>query len=331
MDNLLYAIICSPFSLIASILNIFFLFCLRWPAVGINICQPLRFLLTTVLCNSTVHQLIIAMTIGLGFFTPPDWLLIVAKSLTYQTFCANFASNAWISIFYYMKIVPHKHPISLWIKRNIKVLTYSGYVLEQILLSSSIALGMVSYLLPPPQPPPAQNPSNSTSARLNGTNIAPETLSSFLFKQSTKVFLLYSAFPICALSISWGRTFIYLRGHMKRMEQSTSPFSQPQQQNQMRVTVMGIVQALLFIPSSVWSLIISIFYSSNVYKNLDGNKHITLTISSVSGLGNIVCLGISQAVFRVRVAAVLDKIWTKPEQTEQPKTGPDTSGHVGQS
>ncbi|KAI4878494.1 hypothetical protein NFI96_008366 [Prochilodus magdalenae] len=319
MDNLLYTTICSPFCFTASVLNIFFLFCLRRPAVGVTLRQPLRFLLFAVLCNSTIQQCTVSLTIVLCFFAPPHWLLTTARCLTYQTFCANFASNAWISIFYYLKVVPHKRAAVIWIRRNIKPLTYCGYFLELTVLCCSMCLAGASFLLPPPP----QQPSNSSAAGLNGTPAAHGDFAAFLYSLSTKMFFLYGAFPLCALSFSWGMTFIYLQGHMKRMEQSASPFSHPQHRNQMRVTVMGIVQTALFIPSSVWSLSTSVLYSSNLYDALDGNKHITLTITSVSGLGNIVCLGISQSVFRIRVAAVwsrLRKAIGMQEHPEQPET-----------
>ncbi|XP_053090418.1 uncharacterized protein LOC128318421 [Pangasianodon hypophthalmus] len=246
MDNLPFAIICTPFCVCATVLNVFFIFCLCKPAAGVNVRQPLYLLLTAVLGNSIVQQLIAMISVVLSFLSPPDWLLVVNVAIIFQTYCSSFSINAWISIFYYMKIVPQHWKIFIWVKKNMKAIVFAGFLFDQTLLTSALSVGTAS-------------------------------------------------------------TYFYLRRHIKRMEQTTGSSSHPQQKNHMRVTVMGIVQAALFIPTSLYAMVMALLFST-LYETLDNNKHITMTIVSISNLANISCLGFSQSVFRLRVIALLKRV-----------------------
>ncbi|XP_062861473.1 taste receptor type 2 member 7 [Trichomycterus rosablanca] len=295
MANLLFAIVCTPFCVVANMLNIVFIFCLCQPVEGVSIHQPLYFLLTVMLGNSTVQQLIIMVYVILTFLRPPDWLLIVNLGIIYQTYCSSFSTCAWISIFYYLKIVPQHHAFFIWIKKNIKVIVFAGFVLDQVLLLSAITMGTVSNL-----PQPTYSSNNTTF--LDEVNALNRTL----FKMAIRVFLAYFVCPFCILTFSWGKTFNYLRGHIRRMEQTTgSQTTSPQQQNQMRVTITGIVQTSVFVPSSLCAITTALLFFHDGY--LD--RHITMTMTSISGLANILCLGFSQSIFRVRVVSLLKRFY----------------------
>ncbi|KAI4878505.1 hypothetical protein NFI96_029732 [Prochilodus magdalenae] len=289
MDKFQFAVVCSPFCLAATLLNIFFFFCVCRPAQGVNIRQPLRFLLAAQLCNSTVQQLVVMISVVLAFMAVPSMLLVANVAITFQTYCSSFSTSAWISLFYYMTIVPQHSAAFIRIKKHIKVVVIAGFFFDQLLLLSALSMGALAYLHTTPE-------ANSTSSSLHATEVeGPGVANKSLFKLATRVFLLYFVFPICSLSVAWGRTFVYLRTHIRRMKESTGSSSSPQQKNQMRVTVMGIVQTALFVPGSLLAMTMALLFGSPLYEQVDYDKHITMTVSSVSGLANILCLGFSQS------------------------------------
>lgn len=296
MDNLPFAIICTPFCFCATVLNIFFIFCLCKPAVGVRVHQPMHLLLSAVLGNSTVQQLISMISVVLSFLSPPDWLLVVNIAIILQSYCSSFSINAWISIFYYMKIVPQHWKVLIWVQKNIKAIVFAGFLFDQTLLMSALSMGTASYLTPTPKDD------------LNKTMLTSGTVvNGHLYLLSTRMFLVYLICPFITLLISWGRTYCYLWRHITRMEQTTGSSSYPQQKNHMRVTVTGIVQTALFIPSSLYAMIMAVLLSS-LYETLDNNKHITMTIICISNFANVSCLGFSQSVFRLRVITLLRRV-----------------------
>ncbi|XP_051566242.1 uncharacterized protein LOC127447999 [Myxocyprinus asiaticus] len=302
MEPWLYAVICTPVCITAIICNILFFFCLMRPVTGVTLRYPLRLLFIVLLCNSTFQQLVIAVTIVIAYVPPPFWLQTITRALIYATFCGNFSCNAWISIFYYMSIVPQHLPILVCIKKNIRVVLYAGFTLNQVILLFSVSMGAITFLL-------TETPMiNSTINKLNTTTAATvKEKEHFLFLVSNALYLLYCTCPMVTLSISWGKTFVYLRGHMKAMGQSCESFSQPQRKSQIRVTVTGMVQAALFLPSTIWTVAVALLYISNLFETVDPSRYITMAFSSVSGLGNVLCFGFSQSVFRKGIASLFKK------------------------
>ncbi|XP_018967315.2 uncharacterized protein LOC109098149 [Cyprinus carpio] len=303
MEPWLYALLSSPLCLTATFFNIIFSFCLMRPVAGVTLRNPLHFLLSVVLFNSTFQQLVTVLTIVMLLFDAPFWLQTLTRALIYQFFCANFSCNAWISIFYYISIVPQQHLIFIWIKRNMNAILYIGFVLNQIVLLISLSMGTVMYILLGPVP------NNFTSPELNKTSPA-ESLQSdlYLFHVANFTYLLYCTCPLFTLLFSWGKTFVYLREHMKKMGQSGESFSQPQQKSQMRVTVTGMVQAALFLPSSLWTIAASFLYITDLFEMVDPNRFVTMTFCSMSSLGNLLCFGFSQSVFRHGTVSLINKL-----------------------
>ncbi|XP_050975057.1 taste receptor type 2 member 60 [Labeo rohita] len=303
MEPWLYAFLSGPLCLTATFFNIIFFFCLMRPAAGVTLRNPLRFLLIIVLFNSTFQQLATVLTIAMLLFDPPFWLQTLTIALIYQFFCANFSCNSWISIFYYVSIVPQQHPIFIWIKRNINAIIYIGFVLNQILLLISLSMGAVMYFFLEPVT------NNFTSSELNQTSPTESSeINLYLFHVANLTYLIYCTCPLFTLLFSWGKTFVYLREHMKKMGQSSESFSQPQQKSQMRVTITGMVQAALFLPSSLWTVAVAFLYMTDLFELADPNGFVTMTFCSMSSLGNLLCFGFSQSVFRNGIASVINKL-----------------------
>uniref|UniRef100_A0A8C1T4A6 Taste receptor type 2 n=1 Tax=Cyprinus carpio TaxID=7962 RepID=A0A8C1T4A6_CYPCA len=293
-----YALLSSPLCLTATFFNIIFFFSLMRPVAGVILRNPLRILLIVVLLNSTFQQLVTALTIIMLLFDSPFWLQTLTRALVYQFFCANFSCNAWISIFYYISIVPQQHPIFIWIKRNINSVLYVGFVLNQIVLLMSLSMGTVMYFLRGPVP------NNFTSLERNKTLTADQ----YLFHVANFTYLIYCTCSLFTLLFSWGKTFVYLREHLKNMGQSSESFSLPKQKSQMRVTVTGMVQVALFLPSSLWTIAIASLYITDNFEMVDPKRFVTMTFCSMSSLGNLLCFGFSQSVFRHGIVSVFNKI-----------------------
>ncbi|XP_059417848.1 taste receptor type 2 member 60-like [Carassius carassius] len=294
MEPWLYALLSSPICLTATFFNIIFFFCLLRPVAGVMLRNPLRILLIVVLFNTTFQQLVTALTIIMLLFDSPFWLEPLTRALIYQFFCANFSCNAWISIFYYISIVPQQHPIFIWIKRNINAILYVSLVLNQIVLLISLSIGTAVYFLV------GSVPNNFTSLELNKTSPADQDL----FKVSNFTYLLYCACSLFTLLFSWGKIFVYLCEHLKKIGQCSESFSLPKQKSHMRVTVTGMVQTAIFLPSSLWTIAVAFIY----FKMADPNKFITMTFCSMSSLGNLMCFGYSQSVFRHGIVSVFNKL-----------------------
>uniref|UniRef100_A0AAZ3PWE1 Uncharacterized protein n=1 Tax=Oncorhynchus tshawytscha TaxID=74940 RepID=A0AAZ3PWE1_ONCTS len=89
-------------------------------------------------------------------------------------------------------------------------------------------------------------------------------------------------------------TVCYLHRHMKSMKEIGSPFSSPRLHSQMRVTIAGILQGILFLFTALW---IFIHYSSKVFSSTSFDDNILYTVISLYKFGTTLNLGISQAIY----------------------------------
>ncbi|XP_068429144.1 taste receptor, type 2, member 201, tandem duplicate 1 [Clinocottus analis] len=111
-------------------------------------------------------------------------------------------------------------------------------------------------------------------------------------------------FCLCVMLISSGSTVLYLCGHMRRMVANGQSLSCPQFRNQVRVTVTGILQGVLYVLCALWTMHKLI---------LKGDLNVTFVDSTVINLymaGTLFNLGAGQAVFRQRAA----HIWLRVAQ-----------------
>lgn len=176
------------------------------------------------------------------------------------------------------------------------MIIFAGFVFDQVLLMSAVTMNTMAH---------NGYDNSSVTSYLNETSInGISVFKSTLLDLSMTVYLLYVIGPLCTLTCSWGKTFLYLIGHIKKMKR-TSSSSCTLQMTQMRVTIMGIAQTAVFIPSSLWVITITWLF---VLEHKTENYFITMTISSVCGLANILCLGFSQSVFRVQIISSFRRV-----------------------
>lgn len=153
---------------------------------------------------------------------------------------------------------------------------------------------------------------NNVSGNANCTCISMNTTVSaspnaLCYTETARVVLkiTYIFFGLCVVVWSSCAIVSYLHRHMESMKGSGSPFSSPRLRSQMRVTITGILQGILYIICFLWLIfyIFKDFFSTD----FDNNGNIFYTVISLYMFGTTVNLGIGQSVFRQRAADVWHK------------------------
>ncbi|KAJ8415205.1 hypothetical protein AAFF_G00009030 [Aldrovandia affinis] len=107
-------------------------------------------------------------------------------------------------------------------------------------------------------------------------------------------------------------TVLYLWNHVRRMQVTpNSSFSSPRLQSQWRVTITGIIQALLYLYCSLWFIL---SYLLTLFKpDIDEEGHILFTVICLFSFGTNINMGFGQTLFRQRGA----DLWNKAVQIPQ--------------
>uniref|UniRef100_A0A674MSW2 Taste receptor type 2 n=1 Tax=Takifugu rubripes TaxID=31033 RepID=A0A674MSW2_TAKRU len=274
----LYQLIMFPLSGINFFLNIFYIHCLISNRQKLR--QPLKLLLCFLIgCSATfsIHlalwsPILVEMdgsSIPHHFF----WMLIIFFTHSSMT------CSGWMSIYAYVKVVPSKRALLIWIKRNIKSVVYLFFFSQETLIIFEASLKISTLVL---------------------DDTVFNKLPSHLIKLAKATMIMNEVyFVICLfiMSLSSLSTAIYLSRHLRRMAskvRSCSLF-----RSQVRVTVTGILQGALYVLLSTWILSHYFFYDiaagPAAYMTLAN-----ITVINVYMMGTIVNLGVGQAVFRQR-------------------------------
>uniref|UniRef100_A0AAR2L9I8 Taste receptor type 2 n=1 Tax=Pygocentrus nattereri TaxID=42514 RepID=A0AAR2L9I8_PYGNA len=180
----------------------------------------------------------------------------------------SVTSILWLNVFYYCQIVPAQHPPFIWMKKNIRVFIYSALIMDKFFFMFEFSL-----------------------------------VSDVLYAD-TWIRLAYFLLCLFVMSASSCATVLYLQRHMKSMEESSRSFSSPRLQKQMRVTITGSIQALLYFLCSTWLLVRELLVFV-FYLEIDLNGHLFCTVACLYSLGITINLSVGQTVFRQQVIHVL--------------------------
>lgn len=220
-------------------------------------------------------------------------------------------TSVWLSFFYYTQIVPSQRALFTWVKRNIKSIIYWGLFGDRMFFMFQFAVRATGEFYSSGKGPtnstgftstngtanvsPKKVLLNNTTTLANATDAASITvlLHTLIASQSLKI--IYVLFGLCVMVGSSCATVCYLHRHMKSMKEIGSPFSSPRLHSQMRVTIAGILQGILFFFTALW---IFIHYLSNF------DDKTLYTVISLYMFGTTLNLGIGQAVFRQREADI---------------------------
>uniref|UniRef100_A0A673XSJ5 Taste receptor type 2 n=1 Tax=Salmo trutta TaxID=8032 RepID=A0A673XSJ5_SALTR len=219
----------------------------------------------------------------------------------------SMSTSVWLNFFYYTQIVPAQRALFTWVKRNIKSIIYWGLFGDRMFFMFQFAVRAAGEFYSS-----GEGPTNSTG--FTSTYSTPKDDAAFLKDvlldaSTASLFLemIYVFFCLCVMVGSSCATVCYLHRHMKSMKESGSPFSSPRLHSQMRVTIAGILQGIIFFFTAVWILI---HYLSNVLSSTYFDDKTLYTVISLYMFGTTLNLGIGQVVFRERAA----DIWLKAQQ-----------------
>uniref|UniRef100_A0A8C8MNL8 Taste receptor type 2 n=1 Tax=Oncorhynchus tshawytscha TaxID=74940 RepID=A0A8C8MNL8_ONCTS len=306
MDNLAFVSVNVTFIAISVFANVFFAFCLLCPQRGREgLKQPMKTLLESLVC-CTIVFLVSVIAMKYFLFTEHLKLRLAASMLVEYTFPTSMTTSVWLNFFYYTQIVPARRALFTRVKRNIKIIIYWVLFINRVLFLFDISLHI----------PAIVDLLNSASGNANGTytsmnSTASASPSALFYTEMTRLVLkiLYIFFGLCVVVGSSCATVRYLHRHMKSMKESGSPFSAPRLRSQMRATITGILQGILYVICFLW--LIFYVFKDFFFITFDNNRNIFYTVLSLYTFGTTVNLGIGQSVFRQRAA----DIWLKAQQT----------------
>lgn len=262
--------------------NSFFAYCLIFSKLK----QPLKLLLELLVCCA------IAFLAQFCFFYPDlvkenedmftgSW---VGLRLIVHSTVACFV---WLSFYYYIQIVPSQKTLQLWIKRNIRPFIYIALLLEEIFILFHGTIDAATWIIP-------TSYWNSSHTEHSGNALYTSSQVIFIINK------LHLLGCLSIMSVSNFSTVHYLYKHMKRV--ALDSFCTPKMQSQMRATIAGISQYILFLFYFIYFSIDSITYRFFSFVSL--GPFISLAFSFLYMSGTTVNLAMGQTIFRQRAANV---------------------------
>uniref|UniRef100_A0A8C7HWS1 Taste receptor type 2 n=1 Tax=Oncorhynchus kisutch TaxID=8019 RepID=A0A8C7HWS1_ONCKI len=248
--------------------------------------------------NTVISLYMFGTTVNLGLRPMMAYnLILIGLCKAY----VNMSTSVWLNFFYYTQIVPAQRALFIWVKRNIKIIIYWGLFVDRVLFLFDLA--SVIYYVTITE---GNDNINDTS-----TNDTVSGSTDGLFYTDLVCFyskMIYMFFCLCVMVGSSWVTVCYLHRHMKSMKESGSTFSSPRLHSQMRVTITGILQGILYFLCALW-IFLNIF-SDNYPSSIKFDYNTYYTVISLYMFSTTVNLGIGQSVFRQRAA----DIWLKAQQ-----------------
>ena len=291
MEYLPCDLINRPIATFNIVANAFYIFCMVCPLNGEKVRQPLKLLLWALTC-CTITCLVSANVMS---FTESKGVMLYFRKALYLLYISSVAtsmtSSVWLNFFYYTQIVPAQRALSIWIKKNIKSVIYCIWLAERIFVVCDVmviqyrTLGNYTF------------DGYSYNFTVYNDTIHLQSESKMLNDILAYVVKTHMIFCLCVMLMTSHCTVVYLCGHMRRMVANGQPVSHPRLRSQVRVTVTGILQGVLYLICSVW-----ILHKFFPLAFIHPTTHFTVINLYMSG--TTVALGVGQAVFRQRAADI---------------------------
>ncbi|XP_053185125.1 uncharacterized protein LOC128368360 [Scomber japonicus] len=308
MNLLTFLLINGPAVILNIVANAFYIFCMVSPRCSSDrIKQPLKILLGSLIC-CTITCLVFFTVMFLFQLLGESYMFIRTLNLvSLFCLCSSMTSSVWLNFFYCTQIVPAKRALSIWIKNNIKPIIYSIWVIERIynLLGFTVMSLELVYF------DEFEFSHNSTVDYVYSVYLADIFFDVYIIMISLEK--AHFLFCLCVMVMSSGSTVAYLCRHMRRMTANGQAFFSSRFRGQVRVTITGILQGILFMICAAWA---SYTYLAHMVLETNFKQDIYITVANLYMLGTTFNLGAGQAVFRQKAA----DIWlraTKVQQSEQ--------------
>ncbi len=291
MDFLTCCLINGPFLILNIMANVFYAFCIVCPLQGERIKQPLKLLLGSLIFCTITYLISVTFQLFFSKFISNNFdLIIVSYLVSVYSLCTNIKSSVWLNFYYFTQIVPSQRAVCMWIKKNIKAVICCIWFVERSLtlfeigaMSNHFDFNVTIY-------------NESLYLKIPGSKLHTP-LGTTLIAISSAHFLLC----LCVKVMSSSCTVVYLCRHMSRMRANAQPGQPvicPRTKSQVRVTVTGILQGVLFVICAVW---ITYSYISPTPQS----QYTYFTVINLYVAGTTLNLGAGQAVFRQRIKDIL--------------------------
>lgn len=287
-----FLLINGPLVLLNLTANVFYAYCLIFPPCHrYKLKQPLKMLLGFLVWSSIAFLVHLSFTYGA--LTEPK--ISEASAVSWMIVLCNVHSSitcsVWLTFYYYIQIAPSQRALLIWFKRNIRPSICTAFLLEKIFILFSGAMNAANVVLR----------TSRGFADNNGTQT--EHCRDDLHITSLVTFYIVKLHILGCLSIMTVSNFStvhYLHRHIKSVAQGG--LFTPRIQSQLRVTISGVFQGVLFLLYGTFYFIDSFTYrfSSHFYLG----AWVSLTFTSLYISGTTVNLGIGQTIFRQRAADV---------------------------
>ncbi|KAL7384496.1 hypothetical protein ABVT39_003343 [Epinephelus coioides] len=296
MDYLTFFLINGPLVIINIVANAFYMFCIVCPLHGGRIKQPLKLLLTSLIC-CTVTYLISVFVMVFFIKQRGAWVTGIAYVGALCSLSTSMTSSVWLNFFYYTQIVPAQRAIFIWIKKNIKTIVYCIWLTEIIYSFIDLA----ALLLPAVVLFYASESSFSVTVDHFMLATVSSNWAIDMFLIGVFISKAYFMLCLCVMVMSSGSTVVYLSRDMHRMVANGQPISGPRFSGQVRVTVTGILQGVLYVLCAVWTMFC---FFAQFFMSLFHDLYIQFTLINLYMSGTTFNLGAGQAVFRQRAADI---------------------------
>uniref|UniRef100_UPI0037E8ED46 taste receptor, type 2, member 201, tandem duplicate 1 n=1 Tax=Semicossyphus pulcher TaxID=241346 RepID=UPI0037E8ED46 len=304
MDYTTCALINMPLATFNIMANVFFVFCMVRPFPGERIKQPLKFLLG-MLIVCTVTFLMSAIVVFFVQVTAENVYFLLASYVVFAwSLSTSMNSSVWLNFFYYTQIVPAQTALFIWIKKNIKPVIYCICIVERIYSFLDVGVMLLDYLTMAD----LIYDEFSYNVTMNPDTVYIQMPSSEFMSNVYEIALhivqIHFFFTLCVMLMSSGSTVVYLSKHMRRMVASGQCLSCPRFRSQVRVTVTGILQGLLYFSCSTWTVykVLSEQFSKQLL-----SPYTHFTAINVYMTGTMFNLAAGQSVYRRRV----EDIWLR--------------------
>lgn len=283
----------SPIIFLSFMINAFYIFSLVCPLHGERIGQPLKLLLWSLICSTVTYMMSLSLMFVLGILTEDFSLLKIMYFFAECSVISSMTASVWLNFFYYTQIVPARKSSFTWIKKNIKGIIYSIWVIERFYTLFSLMADLLNHFV-------FVSSSNFTT---NYSVFMPQNvdwlddlLQTLNFVQKGHFFLCF-----CVMMKSSGSTVAYLSRHMRNMVTNGQTLFSPQLCSQVRVAVTGILQGFLYV---FCALLLAYQFLSLYVGFVSFDIFVYFTFINMYMTGTTFNLGIGQAVFRRRAAHI---------------------------
>ncbi|KAF3843000.1 hypothetical protein F7725_001849 [Dissostichus mawsoni] len=258
--------------------------------------QPLKLLLWALTC-CTITCLVSATLLS---FTESKGVMLYFRKALYLLYISSVAtsltSSVWLNFFYYTQIVPAQRALSIWIKKNIKSVNYCIWLAERIFVVCDVmvvqyrTLGNYTF------------DGYSYNFTVYNDTIHLQSESKMLNDIVAYVVKTHMILCLCVMVMTSHCTLVYLCGHMRRMVANGQPVSHPRLRSQVRVTVTGILQGVLYLVCAVWTMC-QFFSNGRPPMNI---IHCTnFTVINLYMSGTTVALGVAESWKVSRISYVV--------------------------